>query len=206
MLQLPASTPAFNGANGLRPLLVTTVGFNTSTAAHAWWERSGPNAINENFFTSVHHLRITIGAGNPGAAAILWNVAQQTALRDVHIAAASDTAIALDLGGGAEYEALTDQGVSAGGVVEDVVLRGARTGLRLAVAQASFTNVVIEDSAVQGVHVYGKAWSFVALNVSVARAPLGVLIEGALPGSVQLLDCALRVRQVSAIFPLFWPL
>ena len=64
---LPAATPAFSGAKGLRPLLVTTVGFNTSTAAHAWWEQSGPNAVNENFFTSVRHLRVVIGAGNPGA-------------------------------------------------------------------------------------------------------------------------------------------
>ena len=43
-LVLPAGTPAFGGENGLRPLLVTTVGFNASTAAHAWWERSGPSS------------------------------------------------------------------------------------------------------------------------------------------------------------------
>ena len=84
-LVLPARTKAFGGGDGLRPLLVTTVGFNASTAAHAWWERSGASDTNENFFTSVRHLRIVIGAGNPGCVGISWNVAQQTALRDVEV-------------------------------------------------------------------------------------------------------------------------
>jgi hypothetical protein len=190
---LPASTPAFSGAKGLRPLLVTTVGFNTSTAAHAWWEQSGPNDINENFFTSVRHLRVVIGAGNLGAVGVSWNVAQQTALRDVEVTAANDTAVALDLGAGSDYEALpqTAHGQSAGGVVEDVVLRGAKTGLRVSVAQAVFKNVAIEGSTVNGLHVHRAAWSFVAMNLSVAGAPLGVQIDGTLPGTIQLLDCAL---------------
>ena len=54
----------------------------------------------------------------------------------MQITAANDTAIALDLGAGSDYEKLTTDANSAGGVVEDVVLRGARTGLRVAVTQA----------------------------------------------------------------------
>ena len=75
---------------------------------------------------------MVIGAGNPGAVAISWNVAQQTALRDVEVTAANDTAVALDLGAGADYEKLKGSGgsLSAGGVVEDIVLRVALTGLR----------------------------------------------------------------------------
>ena len=57
-LVLPPQTPSFEGAHGLKPLLVTAVGFNASTAAHAWWDQSGPNAVNEHFFTSVRHLRV----------------------------------------------------------------------------------------------------------------------------------------------------
>ena len=54
----------------------------------------------------------------------------------MQITAANDTAIALDLGAGSDYEKLTTDANSAGGVVEDVVLRGAKTGLRVAVTQA----------------------------------------------------------------------
>lgn len=173
---------------------MTTVGFNASTSAHKWWDQSGPNAINENFFTSVRHLRVRIEAGNPGAVAISWNVAQQTALRDVIVTAANDTAIALDLGAGADYEALPADchGQSAGGVVEDVVLRGAKTGLRVSVAQSVMKNIAIEASAERGLHAHGAAWSFVALNLSVTGAPVGVQIDGTLPGTIQLLDCKLN--------------
>eukprot|EP01044_Picomonas_judraskeda_P035590 COSAG03_NODE_15307_length_434_cov_25.059701_1_plen_59_part_01 len=55
---------------------------------------------------------MVIGAGNPGAVAISWNVAQQTALRDVEVTAANDTAVALDLGAGADYEKLKGSGGS----------------------------------------------------------------------------------------------
>ena len=190
---LPQATPAFSGAKGLRPLLVTTVGFNVSTAAHAWWDQSGPNAINENFFTSVRHLRVVVGAGNPGAVAISWNVAQQTALRDVVVTAANDTAIALDLGAGADYEQLPADchGQSAGGVIEDVTLRGAKTGLRLSVDQSVIKNVVIEGSTEMGLHAHHAAWSFIALNLSISRVPVAVKIDGTLPGAVQLLDCTI---------------
>ena len=120
-------------------------------------------------------------------------MAQQTALRDVEVTAANDTAIALDLGAGSDYEALpkSAKGQSAGGVVEDVVLRGAKTGLRASVAQAVFKNVAIEGSTVNGLHIHSAAWSFVAMNLSVTGAPLGVQIDGTLPGAIQLLDCTL---------------
>jgi hypothetical protein len=192
-LVLPPATPSFDGKNGLKPLLVTTVGFNVSTAAHAWWDQSGPNAVNEHFFTSVRHLRVVIASGNPGAVAISWNVAQQTALRDVEVTAANDTAVALDLGAGADYEKLKASGgsLSAGGVVEDVILRGALIGLRVAVTQALLRNILVQDSIEHGVRVHTGAWSLVALNVSVARAPVGFQIDGTLPGAVQLLDCSM---------------
>ena len=110
----------------------------------------------------------------------------------MQITGANDTAIALDLGAGSDYAKLATNKSSAGGVVEDVILRGAKTGLRVAVTQALFKNVAIEGSTVQGLHVHSSAWSLVALNLSVSRAPLGVVIDGTLPGAVQLLDCKLN--------------
>lgn len=38
-------------------------------------------------FAQVRYFTIEIGAGNPGATAVLWQVAQQTALRNVTILA-----------------------------------------------------------------------------------------------------------------------
>jgi hypothetical protein len=197
---LPPSTPAFNGSEGLRPLLVTNSGYNSSAAAHAWWEEAGGGATNENFWTSIHYLRVVVGSGNPGAVAITWNVAQQTSLRNIKVEAANDTAIGIDIGAGKDYEHW-NSGVpftlGGGGVVEDVEITGAQTGMRVAAAQFSIRNIAIDHAAVQGLRVWQQAWSLVLLNVSVADTPLAVQIDGRLllpsvnlPGTVSLLDCA----------------
>jgi glucan 1,3-beta-glucosidase len=207
---LPTSTPAFNGSKGLRPLLVTNTGYNSSAAAHAWWEEAGGGAANENFFTSIHHLRVVVGSDNPGAVAITWNVAQQTSLRNIKVEAANDTAIGIDIGAGKDYEHW-NSGVpftlGGGGVVEDVEIIGAQTGMRVAAAQFAIRNLVIDRAAVQGLRVWQLAWSLAFLNVSVTDTPLAVRIDGRLalpkvnlPGTVTLLDCSVaRIGNGTAI-------
>ena len=192
-LILPANTPAFAGVSGLRPLLVTVDGANSSTAAHMWWEENGIDATNENFFTQMHHFTIEIGAGNPGAVGIMWNVAQQTSLRDVTLTCAADTAVCLDVGTGSDYEHF-NSGVAfslgGGGVVDDVRVHGGVVSVRVAAAQFLLSNLVVSGAAVVGLRVWQLAWSLVFHNVSVSDTPLAVDVSSALEGSVSFLDCA----------------
>lgn len=112
----------------------------------------------------MRYLTVEIGDGNPGATAVLWQVAQQTALRNVTIlagagptshrrmhlcpficptaaAAAGSAAVGLDMAS-AEYVHWDGLGgtpagynLGGGGVVADVVVVGGRAGVRTAATQ-----------------------------------------------------------------------
>ena len=192
-LVLPARTPAFAGADGLRPLLVTVDGANSSTAAHDWWVETGIDATNENFFTQLHHFTIEVGAGNPGAVGIMWNVAQQTSVRDVSCVCAADTAVCLDVGTGPDYEHFNSGAafsLGGGGVIDDVRVHGGVVGVRVAAAQFLISNMVVTGATDVGLRVWQLAWSLVFHNVSIAGAPLAVDVHGALDGSVSFLDAS----------------
>ena len=190
---LAPAAPGFGDAGALKPLLVTNNGFNSTTADHAWW-REDPGvggATNDNFFTQMHHVRIRIAAGNPGAVAVTWNVAQQTSIRDVVIDA-GDAAVGLDVGAGRDYQHWADGSYSlgGGGVVEDVAVRGGGVGMRIAAAQFFVRNVSLAGAASVGLRVWQLAWSLVFHSLSVAGAPLGVDYGGVGEGegALQLLD------------------
>ena len=190
---LAPAASGFGDAGALKPLFVSNNGFNSSTADHAWW-REDPGvggATNDNFFTMMHHLRIRIAAGNPGAVAVTWNVAQQTSIRDLVIDA-GDAAVGLDVGAGRDYEHWADgsYNLGGGGIIEDVAVRGGGVGMRIAAAQFFVRNVSLTGAATVGLRVWQLAWSLVFHSLSVAGAPLGVDYGGVGEGegALQLLD------------------
>ena len=80
-LVLADSSPGFGDSSALKPLLVTTDGYNRSAAAAkaaGWWNQ-GENA-NDVFYNQLHHLDLRLGA-NPGATGVLWHPAQGTSVR-----------------------------------------------------------------------------------------------------------------------------
>ena len=190
-LLLAPSSPGISNPAALKPFLVTNDGFNSTTSEHAWWREdteSGGNT-NDNFFTQLHHVNLEIGANNPGAVALTWNVAQQTSIRFVTIAAGS-AAIGLDVGAGTDYAKWADGSfnLGGGGTIEDVTITGGGVGLRLAASQFFLRNIDVSDSREVGVRVWQLCWSLVLLALRVANAPLAVQLVGPLAGTLQLLD------------------
>ena len=96
MLRLARQSPGFQNVSGLKPMLASTDGFNTTVASHNWW--NDKDADNMNFFNTIAYVRIAIEDDNPGATGILWQVAQQTVIRNVTIDAGS-AYIGLDISG-----------------------------------------------------------------------------------------------------------
>jgi len=194
VIALDAHAAGFGDARALKPLIVTNDGFNSTTALHEWWREDadvGGNT-NENFFTSIRHVDVEVGAGNAGAVGITWNVAQQTSLRFVRVDA-GDAAIGIDVGAGADYARWADGGynLGGGGVVEDVRVTGGGVGLRLAAAQFFLRAVELAGARAVGLHVWQLGWSLVVLALRVEGAPLGVRAEGlAGAGALQLLDAS----------------
>jgi hypothetical protein len=70
-------------------MIVTYGAYETNPAERQWAVRTDQvgGSTNNTFLITVRHLNLTIEAGNPGAWGIFWLVAQQTALRNVTIAA-----------------------------------------------------------------------------------------------------------------------
>ena len=84
-LVLQNGATGFGDASALKPLLVTTDGYNRSAAAAkaaGWWHQ-GENA-NDVFFNQLHSVDLRLGA-NPGATGVLWHPAQGTSVRDLSI-------------------------------------------------------------------------------------------------------------------------
>ena len=115
----PSSAGFATAASGLRwgyylkPAVVFQAGFNQSTARHAWWANQNgcpdgscnmSDGMNNNFFSEARNLHIRIGRGNPGASSLLWDVAQQTSVRNVSFDLTASGAVALDVSGGTDLD------------------------------------------------------------------------------------------------------
>lgn len=99
----------------IKPVIVFASGFNTKIGAHAWWSgpksKRGPwclnnsvsdrcgDSFNMNFYAHIRLVNIVIGKGNPSASALMWNVAQQTSIRNVSIDLSQSGAVGLDVSG-----------------------------------------------------------------------------------------------------------
>jgi hypothetical protein len=181
---LAARSPGFDDPKAKKPVLVTTNGWSVDPATRNWaanTDRLGGSA-NNTFFTQIHHLRVGIEPGNPGAVGLLWRVAQATSLRDVVIDA-GEAAIGLDVGGRSDYRAYRDSGEfpsqSGGGTVEDVAIQGGRIGLRCCGSQWLFRSVHLSGQKEVGVQVT-DCWNFDFLDLRVEETPLGMRIERAM--------------------------
>ena len=183
-LRVLPRTPAFAGTNGLRPVVVTNGGFNASAAAHAWWQEGADagGMTFDYFFSMIHDVDIEIGAGNPGAVGITWNVAQATSLRGLTITAAPDVPMGLDIGASTRYEhwnAGVSFNLGGGGTVEDVTVIGAHTGVSIGATQFVLRNITSRGAAAVGLDVYALTWALSFLRLSISDTPVGVAYRAA---------------------------
>ena len=188
---LARKAPGFDDPDAKKPVITTTNGWGVDPQSRNWAANSNTlgGSANNTFYTQIHHVKVRIERGNPGAVGILWRVAQGTSIRDVTIDA-RDAAVGLDVGGGTDYAAF-DQPPSqpGGGVIADTTIRGGRIGLRCWGSQWLFRSLRIRGQQEIGVHVR-HCWNFDFIDLEVAHAPLGMRIERAMV--VLLLDSRFR--------------
>ena len=152
---------SFNDSTSLQPMIVANPGFNQSVGAHVYWQDPGTNF---GFYSQLHHLRLVLGR-NPGATGVLWNVAQQTSIRDVRVDA-THAAVGLDLGnspcglavscpydkgtvkGGPRYLHTPATG-GGGGTVENVTVVGGQFGIRITASQFLLRGSTVQNATQQ---------------------------------------------------------
>ena len=206
---------SFNDSAALQPMIVTTPGFNQSVDTHAYWEDTGTDF---SFYSQLHHLRLDLGR-NPGASGVLWNVAQQTSIRNVHVDA-THGAVGLDLGnapcglavtcpydkggkGGPKYLHTPATG-GGGGTVENVTVNGGQFGIRITASQFMLRGSTVRNAAQLGVTVLGGQ-AIAILDVDVVDTPVGLLVHGA--QAISVLDsrfngstsAAIEIQDASAL-------
>jgi hypothetical protein len=83
------------------PFLVTAGGYKVPDDTTDWQTRTGEfnGSTNNTFFIIVRDLRVEIASNNPGAWAIYWWCAQQTALRNVQVDCGPSSRGCLNTGG-----------------------------------------------------------------------------------------------------------
>jgi hypothetical protein len=150
-LILRDSSAGFTDAAALKPLLVTSDGYNrTASAAKAagWWVQ-GENA-NDVFYNQLHRVDLRLGEGNPGAVGVMWHPAQGTSVRDMHIDTASGHS-AVDYGGATGYYKIsgtTDGG--GGGTLEGITAVGGQFGVRGGGTNWMFRSLRVVNASVAG--------------------------------------------------------
>lgn len=200
-IRLAPSSPGFatraaapsDGFSGLwlKPVLVFQGGFNTRTSSHAWWSDRSPrdspwctnntmtcgDGMNMNFYNMIRNIDIVVGAGNPGAIGLMWNVAQQTSIRNVTIDLTQSGAIGLDVSGSGDalayhmYGGGGDQG--GGGTIEDVRILGGVIGMRAKGSQWTFRSIHMSGARDIGLFLT-QTWSFAVLDLQIASVPVAV--------------------------------
>lgn len=199
---------SFNDSTSLQPMIVATPGFNQSVGAHVYWQDPGTNF---GFYSQLHHLRLVLGR-NPGATGVLWNVAQQTSIRDVRVDA-THAAVGLDLGnspcglavscpydkgsvkGGPRYLHTPATG-GGGGTVENVTVVGGQFGIRITASQFLLRGSTVQNATQQGVTILaGQAVAL--LDVDVVDTPVGLYVHGA--QAISVLDSRFRGHTSSAV-------
>jgi glucan 1,3-beta-glucosidase len=192
----PSSRGFTNRSFGLKPAIAAANGFNSSL--HNWWNSFGTpgnpakrsGGENMVFFTQILHLRLEIGAGNSAATGIMWGVAQQTTIRDVEIEG-GPAAVGLDISGKSNYAKTGPQGVGVGGggTIEDIQIRGAEVGLKIASSQWALRGITLSGAASVGIlGEQNTNVQFVDLDVS--HTPLGIHLSSGL--SYVILDSSFR--------------
>jgi hypothetical protein len=198
-LLLAPSAPGFGDATGLlmKPVIAANGGFNTTPAPGAWQyvERTIGGHANDLFYASVRDLSIVVSAGNAGAVALYWPVAQQTAVRNVAIDLTASGAIGLDMAGTGFAPAAGGPGyfipsIGGGGQVDSLTVRGGRFGMRLAGSQWTYTNIDLAGASEACVHSSSLIWSHTFVRLRTMECPAALALSGAI-GAVLLVDSRL---------------
>ena len=197
-LVLSDGAAGFGDAGALKPMLVTTDGYNrTAAAAKAagWWNQ-GENAndvrarrrlppppppllaaidpsLSQVFYNQLHSVDLVLGA-NPGATGVLWHPAQGTSVRDMAIDARGGYS-AVDYGSSTGYyniSGTTDGG--GGGTLEDIRTLGGRFGVRGGGTNWMFRSLRVENATEAGLLLNTGSWNNVFLDVRVSGSPVAV--------------------------------
>jgi glucan 1,3-beta-glucosidase len=194
-LLLAANAPGFSGVAGLKPVVTSNLGFNISVAHHAWWVQGkavGGHA-NDLFYVHIRNVNLRVLAGNDGAVGILWPVAQQTSLRRISIDMTASGAIGIDFQGGADYNVTYpyNSSIGGGGTVEDIIVLGASTGLRLAASQWTYRNITVVGASSACISATSTCWALTIISANLSRCPTALVARISGQGSVLLLDSTL---------------
>jgi hypothetical protein len=130
-------------------------------------------------FDEIRNVNIEIQEGNPGASGLMWNVAQQTSIRNVTIDLSKSGSVGLDVGGGSDLLAIEQYGMGdgqgGGGTIEDVTIYGGDVGMRASGSQWTFRSIHIHDSKQVGLSLgHGGTWAFAILDLQVINVPVAV--------------------------------
>ena len=208
--------PAAGAAFWVKPVVAFSSGFNVKLSSHAWWPSAGRfnaswcvpeaavkggrcgDAFNMNFFAEMRNLNVEVGAGNPGASGVLWNVAQQTVIRNVSLDLSESGYVGLDLGGDSDLLAVHEfgegDGHGGGGTIEDVEIYGGSIGMRASGSQWTFRSIHIHGAKDMGLRL-GSTWAFAILDLQVINSPLGVSMQG--NQATLFVDCAFEIKGAS---------
>ena len=175
-LVLARGAAGFSDSAAPKPMLVTDNGFNRNTSS-PWWEDN----VDKNmlFYAQVHHLDLDT-SGHSGAVGILWAVAQQTSLRDIHVEATGSLA-GLDIGYsgsfGYKFPHGGHQSCGGGGTVNNVTVVAGEYGVRVSASQWYLDQVRASGQTKAGMLV-DQAWAVVMLDIRVSDAPVGIQTIG----------------------------
>ena len=194
-LLLAPGSPGFNDSSSLKPLLAANGGFNSTAADGAWWrvDRTFGGHANDLFYTSLRDVGVRVGAGNAGAVAVFFPVAQQTSIRNVGIDLTAGGAIGVDFAGTGYAARFLPTGAPSwggGGLVDRVTVTGGALGLRLAGSQWTYSNVVLRGQSAACVWSSAYIWTHVFVNLSASFCPAALRSTNA-AGSILLLDSVL---------------
>jgi len=178
ILRLAPHAPGFNSSAALKPLLATTSGYNQPTAYKKWWD----NAIASNciFYMHVHQLTLDVSAaGNAGAVALYWCVAQQTSLRNLNfIVGGAFSAVDICV---SEFAAHAGGGGNGGGgTVEDVSISGGAFGVRADSSQWAFRGLRTAGQRQAAVLLQDMIWVFGFADFVARDAPAAIATKAGL--------------------------
>lgn len=174
-LVLAADADGFSNGAAPKPMLVTDNGFNRSTSS-PWWEDN----VDKNmlFYAQVHHVDLDTSR-HAGAVGILWAVAQQTSLRDIHVEATGSVS-GLDVGYSSSFGYVFPHGhqsCGGGGTVNNVTVVAGQFGVRVSASQWYLDQVRTSGQTKAGVLV-DEAWAIVLLDIQVSMAPVAIQTIG----------------------------
>jgi hypothetical protein len=177
-LRLAPAAPGFGNVSALRPLLASTSGWgvNLTAGLPPWWHNTLPS--NFLFYQQVHALSLDVSAaGNDGAVALYWCVAQQTSVRDVRITVGGAFS-GIDMCQLPGYAPAPGGGSGGGGSIEDVSVSGGAYGIRGMASQYAFRGLRLAGARVAAVALLDFVWTFAFVDVAIADTPAALVTRG----------------------------